>query len=80
MSYDAARGKIYRRRACPASCGASEAKFKKSERAIDGAKAISEYKEGDAERAKTERLRAQRLAKEAAKRRNEQRCPVISAW
>ena len=37
------------------------------ERAIEGAKAMSEYKaEGEAERAKTARLKAQRLAKEAA--------------
>jgi len=46
---------------------AAEAQFKKEERATDGAKAMSEYKaEGEAERAKTERLRALRLAKEAA--------------
>jgi hypothetical protein len=37
------------------------------ERAIEGAKAMSEYKaEGEAERAKTARLKALRLAKEAA--------------
>jgi hypothetical protein len=46
---------------------AAEAKFKKSERATEGAKAMSEYPaEREAERVKTERLRAQRLAKEAA--------------
>ena len=46
---------------------AADAQFKKQERATEGAKAMSEYKaEGDAERAKTARLRAQRLAKEAA--------------
>ena len=46
---------------------AAEAQFKKEERATAGAKAMSEYKaEGEAERAKTERLRALRLAKEAA--------------
>jgi hypothetical protein len=45
---------------------AAEAQFKKTERATEGAKAMSEYKaEGEAERAKTVRLRAQRLAKEA---------------
>ena len=37
------------------------------ERATEGAKAMSEYKAAfEAERGKTERLRAQRLAKEAA--------------
>ena len=42
---------------------AAEAKFKKSERATEGAKAMSEYKaEGDAERAKTARLKALREA------------------
>jgi hypothetical protein len=36
-------------------------------RATEGAKAMADYKaEGEAERAKTVRLRAQRLAKEAA--------------
>ena len=41
--------------------------IKKEERATEGAKAMSEYKaEGEAERAKTARLKAQRLAKEAA--------------
>lgn len=45
----------------------AEAVFKKEERATEGAKAMSEYKaEGEAERAKTARLKAQRLAKEAA--------------
>jgi hypothetical protein len=39
------------------------------ERATEGAKAMSEYKAAvEAERAKTERLRALRLAKEAADR------------
>jgi hypothetical protein len=38
---------------------AAEAKFKKSERANNGAQAMSEYKaDGDAERAKTARLKA----------------------
>jgi hypothetical protein len=46
---------------------AAEAQFKKTERATEGAKAMADYKaEGDAERAKTDRLKAQRLAKEAA--------------
>ena len=46
---------------------AAEAQFKKEERATEGAKAMSEHKaEGEAERAKTARLRALRLAKEAA--------------
>ena len=44
---------------------AAEAKFKKSERATEGAKAMSEYDaERQAERAKTARLRELRLAKE----------------
>jgi hypothetical protein len=46
---------------------AADAQFKKQERATEGAKAMTEYKaEGEAERAKTVRLRAARLAKEAA--------------
>ena len=46
---------------------AAEAKFKKSERATEGANAMSEYNaERQAERAKTARLRELRLAKEAA--------------
>jgi hypothetical protein len=46
---------------------ATEAKFKKSERATEGAQAMSEYNaERHAERAKTARLRELRLAKEAA--------------
>jgi hypothetical protein len=45
----------------------ADASFKKEERARDGAKAMMEYEaEGRAVRAKTERLRALRLAKEAA--------------
>ena len=45
---------------------AAAAKFKKSERATEGAKAMADYKaEGEAERAKTLRLKAQRLAKDA---------------
>ena len=45
----------------------AEAVFKKEERATQGAKAMAEYKATvEAERAKTERLRALRLAKEAA--------------
>jgi hypothetical protein len=46
---------------------AAEAKFKKSERATEGAQAMSEYNaERQAERAKTARLKELRLAKEAA--------------
>ena len=46
---------------------AAKAKFKKSERATEGAQAMSEYNaERQAERAKTARLRELRLAKEAA--------------
>ena len=45
----------------------AEAKLKKSERATEGAQAMSEYNaERQAERAKTARLRELRLAKEAA--------------
>jgi hypothetical protein len=52
----------------------AEAVFKKKERATQGAKAMAEYKATvEAERAKTGRLRALRLAKEASGRRNEQR-------
>ena len=41
----------------------------KEERAIEGAKAMSEHKaEREAERAKTERLKALRLAREASDR------------
>jgi hypothetical protein len=46
---------------------AAEAQFKKTERATEGPKAMADYKaEGDAERAKTARLKALRLSKEAA--------------
>ena len=45
---------------------AAAAKFKKSERATEGAKAMADYKaEGEAERAKTVRLKAQRLASQS---------------
>ena len=45
----------------------AEASFKKEERAKEGAKAMMEYQaEGRMVREKTERLRALRLAKEAA--------------
>jgi hypothetical protein len=45
----------------------AEANFKKEERAKDGAKAMMEYQaNGRMVREKTERLRALRLAKEAA--------------
>jgi hypothetical protein len=53
----------------------AEAQFKKEERATEGAKAMSEYKamfeykaEREAERAKTERLKGLRLAKDASDR------------
>ena len=50
----------------------AEAQFKKTERATEGAQAMSEYNaELDAERAKTARLRALRLAKEAADKKKE---------
>ena len=45
---------------------AAEAKFKKSERATEGAKAMSEYTPSPSRRAKTVRLKALREAKEAA--------------
>jgi hypothetical protein len=46
---------------------AADAQFKKDERATQSAKAMSEYNaEREAERAKTVRLPAQRLAEEAA--------------
>jgi len=46
---------------------AAEAKFKKTERATEGAQAMSEYNaERRAERAKTARLKELRLGKEAA--------------
>ena len=45
----------------------AEKHFKREVRATEGANAMSEYKaEGEAERAKTARLKALRLAKEAA--------------
>jgi hypothetical protein len=47
----------------------AEAQFKKEDRATEGAKAMSDYKANrEAERAKTERLKALRLAKEASDR------------
>ena len=50
----------------------AEAQFKKTERATEGAQAMSEYNaERDAERAKTARLRALRLAKEAVDKKKE---------
>ena len=50
---------------------AAEAKFKKSERATEGAQAMSEYNaERQAERAKTARLKELRLAKEAADKKD----------
>jgi hypothetical protein len=54
----------------------AEAVFKKEVRAIEGAKAMSEYNAAvEAERAKTERLRALRLAKEAAEKKKSERRP-----
>ena len=45
----------------------AEAVFKKEARATEGANAMADYKAAvEAERAKTERLRALRLAREAA--------------
>ena len=45
----------------------AEAEFKKTQRALDGKKAMSEYEaEQAAVRAKTEKLRALRLARDAA--------------
>lgn len=49
----------------------AEANFKKEERAKEGAKAMMEYQANSRlVRAKTERLRALRLAKEAAERKH----------
>jgi hypothetical protein len=51
------------------------------ERVTEGAKAMSEYKaEGDAERAKTARLKARRLAKEAADKVAKQAQPAKKRW
>jgi hypothetical protein len=51
------------------NCG-PKSSSKKEERATEGAKAMSEYKaEVEAERAKTERLRVLRLAREAASKK-----------
>jgi hypothetical protein len=50
----------------------ADASFKKEERAKDGAKAMMEYQaNGRALREKTERLKALRLAKEAADKKAE---------
>ena len=60
---------------------AAEAKFKKSERATEGAKAMADYKaEGEAERAKTVRLKALRAAKEAADKVAKQAKPTKKRW
>jgi hypothetical protein len=49
----------------------AEANFKKEERAKEGAKAMSEYQANSRQvREKTEKLRAMRLAKEAAERKD----------
>jgi hypothetical protein len=53
-------------RPTPKSENGRKRNSKKEERAAEGAKAISEYKAGrEAERTKTERFKALRLAKEA---------------
>jgi hypothetical protein len=55
----------------------AEAQFKKEERATEGAKAMAEYKaEREAERAKTERLRGLRLAKQASDRAAKRTAPT----
>jgi hypothetical protein len=60
---------------------AAESEFKKSERATKGAQAMSEYKaDGDAERAKTARLKALREAKEAADKVAKQAKPTKKRW
>jgi hypothetical protein len=49
----------------------AESNFRKEERAKDGAKAMMEYQaKSRSEREKTERLRALRLAKEAADKKH----------
>jgi hypothetical protein len=55
----------------------ADAQFKKSERATEGAQAMSEYNaERVAERAKTARLKEVRLAKEAADKAAKQTAPT----
>jgi hypothetical protein len=55
----------------------ADAQFKKSERATEGALAMSDYNaERDAERVKTARLRELRLAKEAADKAAKQTAPT----
>lgn len=55
----------------------AEATFKKEERAKDGAKAMLEYlANGQAIREKTARLRALRLAKEAADKERADKAPA----
>ena len=55
----------------------ADAQLAKEERAIEGAKAMSEYKaEREAERAKTERLKALRLAREASDRIDKRTAPM----
>jgi hypothetical protein len=59
----------------------AEAQFKKTERATEGAQAMSEYKaERKAEHAKTARLRALRLAKEAADKVAKQTTATKKRW
>jgi len=58
----------------------AEATFKKEERAKDGAKAMAEYlANARAVRANTERLKALRLAKEAADRKLADKKPANKA-
>jgi hypothetical protein len=58
----------------------ASANFKKEERAKDGRKAMGDYEaDGRAVRAKTERLRALRLAKEAADNNEAVAMPVKQA-
>jgi hypothetical protein len=58
----------------------ADASFKKEERAKDGAKAMMEYQaNGRALREKTERLKALRLAKEAADKKAELAGKTVAA-
>ena len=59
----------------------AEASFKKEERAKEGAKAMMEYQANSrAVREKTERLKALRLAKEAADKAAKQAVPTKKRW
>jgi hypothetical protein len=60
---------------------AAARKAQLEERAIKGAQAMTEYKaEGEAERAKTVRLKALRAAKEAADKVAKQAKPTKKRW